>query len=147
MKFGFALIAAALGAAPLQAQVTPSVDEARAAIAAVLAHQVSMRGPTGAQDICVAGALTGLPPSPDAEELAGPERAVHIRFQWHVPESPLAVRPPRVEPEPGERAPRAPGTPAAAAGAPATRAAGAGAGERAGRASGPRPADRPPRRP
>jgi hypothetical protein len=102
VKFAFASIAAALGLAPLNAQVTPSVDDARGAIAAVLAHQVSIRGPTGAQDICVAGALTGLPPSPDAEEPAGPERAVHIRFQWHLPESPLAVRPPRVEPEPGE---------------------------------------------
>ena len=103
MKFGFALIAAVLGAAPLQAQVTPSADDARAAIAAVLAHQVSMRGPTGAGDICVAGALTGLPPAPDAEDPVGPERAVHIRFQWHVPESAMPVRPPRVEPEPGER--------------------------------------------
>jgi hypothetical protein len=101
MKFAFALIAAVFGAPPLQAQVTPSVEEARAAIAAVLAHQVSMRGPTGAQDICVAGALTGPPPPPGAEEPAGPERAVHIRFQWHVPETALPVRPPRVEPEPG----------------------------------------------
>src|SRR5688572_4601510 len=103
MKFGFALIAAVLGAAPLQAQVTPGPEEARAAIAAVLAHQVSMRGPTGAADLCVAGALTGLPPAPNAEDPVGPEHAVHIRFQWHMPETPLPVRPPRVEPEPGER--------------------------------------------
>ena len=101
--FGFALIAAVLGTAPLQAQVTPSAEEARAAIAAVLAHQVSMRGPTGAQDICVAGALTGLPPPPDTAELAGPEHAVHIRFQWHVPAAAPEARPPRVEPPPGQR--------------------------------------------
>ena len=101
MKFGFALLAAVLVAAPLQAQ-SAGAEDARAAIAAVLAHQVSMRGPKGAADLRSRRAYRAAARA-RCRGPVGPEHAVRIHFQWHVPETPLPVRPPRVEPEPGER--------------------------------------------
>ncbi len=90
------LLAAALVASPLQAQTAGSADDARAAIAAVLAHQASMRGLESAAQTCVIAALTPGPasPAPGEEDPMMPEHSVRIYFQWHVPEAPAAIRPP-----------------------------------------------------
>lgn len=104
MRIRPAVLAAALVAAPLQAQAVPGpADEARAVIAAVLAHQASVRGPESGAQTCVAGALAGPPAAPDADDPMAPEHAVRIRFQWHAPEPPAAVRPARAPDAPGRR--------------------------------------------
>ena len=94
------MLCAALAAAPAPAQ--PAADEARAVIAAVLAHQASLRGPESGAQTCVVGTLAGPPPAPDAEDPMTPDHAVRIGFQWHAPEPPARVRPVRERPEPGD---------------------------------------------
>jgi len=96
MRIRTFLLAAALVAAPLRAQSAPA-DDARAVIAAVLAHQAATRGPESGAQTCVVGALAGLPAAPDAEDPMMPDHAVRIGFRWHVPEPPARLRPP---PEP-----------------------------------------------
>lgn len=106
MRIRPAFLAAALVAAPLQAQSAgdlPAADDARAAIAAVLAHQASVRGPESGAQTCVAGALAGPPALPDADDPMMPEHAVRIRFQWHAPEPPAVQRPAREPDVPGQR--------------------------------------------
>jgi len=93
MRFSPFLFAAALIAAPLHAQGTAEAD-ARAAIAAVLAHQSSMRGAESAAQTCVTAALAPAPAAAGAEDPMMPDHAVRIYFQWHVPEAPATVRPP-----------------------------------------------------
>jgi hypothetical protein len=109
MKIRAALLAATLVAAPLRAQGAPdrpTIDEARAVIAAVLVHQASVRGPMSGAETCVVGALAGRPAPPgppDADDPMMPDHAVRIRFQWHAPEPPVRVRPPPEPPGPGRR--------------------------------------------
>src|ERR1700712_5817894 len=92
MRIKAALLCAALAAAPLQAQATATTaDDARAVIAAVLAHQASIRGPEGGAETCVAQALGGPPGAPGAaaeDDSLAPDHAVRIYFQWHVPDAP-----------------------------------------------------------
>jgi hypothetical protein len=92
MKSRAALLCAALAAAPAPAQ--PAAGEARAVIAAVLAHQASVRGPEGAAQTCVVAALAA-PPAADGDDPMMPDHAVRIGFQWHAPEPPARVRPVR----------------------------------------------------
>lgn len=101
MRIRAALLCAALAAAPVNAQ--PAADEARAVIAAVLAHQASVRGPEGGAQTCVVGALAGQPAPPGEEGRMTPDHAVRIRFQWHAPEPPAAIRPAPEPTEPGRR--------------------------------------------
>jgi hypothetical protein len=96
MRIKAALLCATLAAAPLQAQATAaSADDARAVIAAVLAHQAAIRGPEGGAETCVATALAGPPAAPGAaaeDDALAPDHAVRIYFQWHVPDAPPPVR-------------------------------------------------------
>jgi hypothetical protein len=97
MRLSLLLPAIALAAQPLHAQSGPepaAANEARAAIAAVLAHQVSMRGPESAAQTCVERTLAGPPAAPGADDPMIPNHAVRIGFQWHLPEPPPVVRPP-----------------------------------------------------
>jgi hypothetical protein len=95
MKLEVAFLAAALIAAPLQAQSGPNQADARAVIAAVLTHQASMRGVESAAGTCVEPSLAGPPAPPGAEEdVMVPNHAVRIGFRWHLPEGPPLVRPP-----------------------------------------------------
>src|SRR5580765_4552785 len=65
MRIRAALLCAALAAAPLEAQATAATaDDARAVIAAVLAHQAAIRGPEGGAETCVAEMLAGPPAAP-----------------------------------------------------------------------------------
>ena len=106
MRIKSALLCAALAAAPLQAQTAATADDARAVIAAVLAHQAAIRGPEGGAETCVAEALAGPPAAPGAaaeDDAMAPDHAVRIYFQWHVPDPPPPARaapPPDV---PGQR--------------------------------------------
>jgi hypothetical protein len=96
MRIKAALLCAALAATPLQAQQSAATAvDARAVIAAVLAHQASIRGPEGAAQTCVAAALAGAPVAPGAaaeEDVLAPDHSVRIYFQWHVPDAPAPVR-------------------------------------------------------
>jgi len=108
MRIRAALLCAALAAAPLQAQQTAATaEDARAVVAAVLAHQASIRGPEGGAETCVAEALGGPPVAPGAaaeDDALAPDHAVHIYFQWHVPDAPPPVRAaPPPEPVAGQR--------------------------------------------
>ena len=94
MKFSPLLLAATLVAQPLQAQPVAAADDARAAIAAVLAHQTSMRGMESAAQTCVVAELAPPPAAAGAENPMMPEQSVRIYFQWHVPEAAATVRPP-----------------------------------------------------
>lgn len=95
MKLSVYCLAAALVAAPLHAQSGPEPADAHQAIAAVLAHQASMRGAESAAGTCVERALAGPPAAPGAEEdPMVPNHAVRIGFRWHLPEAPPLVRPP-----------------------------------------------------
>jgi hypothetical protein len=88
------LAAAALAAAPLHAQTAPEIADARAVIAALLAHQAGMRGPVNAAAVCVEGALAGPLAGPGEEDAMVPNHAVRIGFRWHLPEPPPVLRPP-----------------------------------------------------
>ena len=88
------LLAAALIAPPVQAQSSASADDARAAIAAVLVHQTSMRGLESAAQTCVMTTLAPPPVAAGEEDPMVPDHAVRIYFQWHVPEAAAVVRPP-----------------------------------------------------
>lgn len=94
MRFVSLLLAATLVAAPLHAQTAASADDARAVLAAVLAHQASMRGLESAAQTCVSVELAPPPAAAGAENPMLPDHAVRIYFQWHVPEAPATVRPP-----------------------------------------------------
>ena len=100
MRFVPLLLAATLVASPLQAQ---TADDARAVLAAVLAHQASMRGLESAAQTCVTVALAPPPVAAGAEDPMLPDHAVRIYFQWHVPEAPATVRPPRPPQPEGQR--------------------------------------------
>jgi len=94
------LLAAALAASPLQAQQPVIEADARAVIAAVLAHQASSRGAENGAETCVVAALAGPPAAPGAapeDDPLQPDHSVRIYFQWHVPDAPP---PPRVAPPP-----------------------------------------------
>jgi hypothetical protein len=131
MRIKTALLGAVLLAAPLQAQqAAATADDARAVIAAVLAHQASIRGPEGAAQTCVAGALAGPPAAPGAaaeDDVLAPDHSVRIYFQWHVPDAPAPARaapPPQLVPGQRRNRPRAappPPPPAALAAAEAER--------------------------
>jgi hypothetical protein len=103
MRFVSLLLAAALVAPPLHAQTTPSADDARAVLAAVLVHQVSIRGLESAAQTCVIAALAPLPVAAGEEDPMLPDHAVRIYFQWHVPEAPAAIRPATPRPPEGQR--------------------------------------------
>src|SRR3954469_9562030 len=96
MRIRAALLCATLAAAPLQAQQgAATADDARAAIAAVLAHQATLRGPEGGAETCVAAALAGAPVAPGAaaeDDALAPDHSVRIYFQWHVPNAPASAR-------------------------------------------------------
>jgi hypothetical protein len=94
MRPSFFLAAVALAAAPLHAQNAPEAADARAVIAAVLAHQASMRGPESAAGTCVEAALAGPLAAPGEDDEMVPNQAVRIGFRWHLPEQPPVVRPP-----------------------------------------------------
>lgn len=94
MRFVSLLLAAALVAPPVQAQNAATVDDARAVLAAVLAHQASTRGLESAAQTCVIAALAPPPAAAGAEDPMLPDHAVRIYFQWHVPEAAAAIRPP-----------------------------------------------------
>lgn len=94
MRFKVAFLAAALAAAPLHAQSGAEPADARAAIAALLAHQASMRGPESAAATCVEPALAGPLAAPGEEDPMVPNHAVRIGFRWHLPEAPPVLRPP-----------------------------------------------------
>jgi hypothetical protein len=104
MRFVPLLLAATLVASPLNAQPAATTDDARAAIAAVLAHQTAMRGLESAAQTCVMAALAPAPAPPGTgeEDAMVPDHAVRIYFQWHVPEAAAVVRPPR-QPSPDGR--------------------------------------------
>jgi len=92
-RIGTALFAAALVAAPLQAQ--PTAADVRAVLAAVLAHQASIRGPESGAETCVAASLVGQPTAPGADaedDPLQPDHSVRIYFQWHVPDAPPPAR-------------------------------------------------------
>jgi hypothetical protein len=95
------LLTALLVTSPASAQ--PSADDARAVIAAVLAHQAALRGPEGGAQTCVVGALAGPPAKAGEDDVLVPEFAVRIGFQWHQPESAAVARPPPPPPAPGRR--------------------------------------------
>jgi hypothetical protein len=108
MRIKAALLGAALFATPLQAQQSAATaDDARAVIAALLAHQAAIRGSEGAAQTCVQSALAGPPVAPGAapeDDRMAPDHAVRIYFQWHVPDAPAPVRAaPPPEPMPGGR--------------------------------------------
>jgi hypothetical protein len=103
MRFVPLLLAAALIAPPLQAQTAQSADDARAVLAAVLAHQVSIRGLESAAQTCVTAALAPPPVAAGEEDPMFPDHAVRIYFQWHVPEAPATIRPPTPRPPEGQR--------------------------------------------
>lgn len=108
MRIRAALLCAALAATPLQAQETAaSAADARAAIAAVLAHQASIRGPESGAETCVAEAPAGPPVAPGAapeDDAMQPDHSVRIYFQWHVPDAPPPARAaPPPEPAAGQR--------------------------------------------
>ena len=114
MRISGLLLCAALAAAPLQAQEAASAADARAVMAAVLAHQAARRGPEGGAETCVAAALSGPPAAPGSaaeDDPLAPDHAVRIYFQWHVPGGPPPVRavpPPEANPGQGRRSrPRA----------------------------------------
>lgn len=94
MRFVPLLLAATLVASPLQAQSAASADDARAVLAAVLAHQAAMRGLESAAQTCVTAALAPPPAAAGAEDPMLPDHAVRIYFQWHVPEAAAVARPP-----------------------------------------------------
>ena len=99
-RIGTVLLAATLAATPLQAQQAATAADVRAVLAAVLAHQASIRGPESGAETCVAASLVGQPvgPGADAEDdPLQPNHSVRIYFQWHVPDAPP---PPRVAPPP-----------------------------------------------
>jgi hypothetical protein len=94
MRIRALLLCAALAATPLQAQESGAAD-ARAVLAAVLAHQASIRGSEGAAQTCVQAALAGAPVAPGAaaeDDVLAPDHSVRIYFQWHVPDAPAPVR-------------------------------------------------------
>jgi hypothetical protein len=103
MRFLSLLLAAALLAAPAQAQTAASADDARAVLAAVIAHQASMRGLEGAAQTCVVPALAPPPVAAGEDDSMVPEQAVRIYFQWHVPDPAAAIRPPRLPQPEGQR--------------------------------------------
>ena len=103
MRFVPLLLAAALVAPPVQAQTARSADDARAVLAAVLAHQVSIRGLESAAQTCVTAALAPPPVAAGAEDPMLPDHAVRIYFQWHVPEAPAVIRPASPRPPEGQR--------------------------------------------
>jgi hypothetical protein len=103
MKLNPVLIAVALIASPLHAQTAPTEADARAAIAAVLAHQTSVRGPESAAQACVAPVLAGPPVAAGEEDPMMPDHAVRISFQWHVPDPPAVLRPPQPPQTDGRR--------------------------------------------
>ena len=96
MRFVPLILAATLVASPLQAQTAASAADSRAVLAAVLAHQASMRGLESAAQTCVVPALAAAPAPPGAgeDDPMLPDHAVRIYFQWHVPEAAAAIRPP-----------------------------------------------------
>lgn len=94
MRFVPLLLAATLVAPPLHAQTAASADDARAVLAAVLAHQTSMRGLESAAQACVVPVLAPPPVAAGEEDPMMPDHSVRIYFQWHVPEAPAAIRPP-----------------------------------------------------
>src|SRR5206468_9137135 len=103
MRIRAALLCALLAAAPLQAQQAASEADARAVIAAVLAHQASIRGTEGAAETCVVAALDRPPAAPGAaveDDPLAPDHAVHIYFQWHVPDAPPPARGAAAPPQP-----------------------------------------------
>ncbi len=93
MRLRVLLPALALIAAPLHAQTGGEAD-ARAALAAVLAHQTAMRGQESAAQTCVVPALAPPPAAAGEDNPMMPRQAVRIYFQWHVPEAAATVRPP-----------------------------------------------------
>ena len=97
------LLAATLVASPLQAQRAPTADDARAVLAAVLAHQAAMRGLESAAQTCVTAQLAPPPAAAGAEDSMLPDHAVRIYFQWHVPEAAATIRPPRPPQPEGQR--------------------------------------------
>lgn len=103
MRFVPLLLAATMVASPLRAQNAASADDARAVLAAVLAHQTSMRGLESAAQACVVAALAPPPVAAGEDDPMMPDHAVRIYFQWHVPEAPAAIRPPPSPPPPGQR--------------------------------------------
>ena len=103
MRFVPLLLAATLVASPLHAQSAASADDARAVLAAVLAHQTSMRGSESATQACVTAALAPPPVAAGEEDPMMPDHAVRIYFQWHVPEAPAAIRPPALPRPEGQR--------------------------------------------
>lgn len=107
MRFVPLLLAATLVASPLQAQTAASADDARAVLAAVLAHQAAMRGLESAAQTCVAAQLAPPPAAAGAEDPMLPDHAVRIYFQWHVPEAAAVVRPPPQPRPEGQRRRRA----------------------------------------
>ena len=103
MRFVPLFLAATLVASPLQAQSAASAGDARAVLAAVLAHQVSIRGLESAAQACVTAALAPPPVAAGEEDPMMPDHAVRIYFQWHVPEAAAAIRPPRPPQPDGQR--------------------------------------------
>jgi hypothetical protein len=103
MRFVPLLLAATLVASPLHAQSAASADDARAVLAAVLAHQTAMRGMESAAQACVTAALAPPPVAAGEEDPMMPDHAVRIYFQWHVPEAPAAIRPPTPPRPEGQR--------------------------------------------
>src|SRR4051812_40573773 len=84
MRIRAALLCAALAAAPLQAQTAATVEDARAVLGAVLAHQAAVRGPEGGAETCVAEVLAGPPAAPGTaaeDDAMQPDHAVRIYFQ------------------------------------------------------------------
>ncbi|MBV9883484.1 MAG: hypothetical protein JO276_10790 [Sphingomonadaceae bacterium] len=106
MRIKAALLCVALAAAPLQAQETAATTaDARAVIAAVLAHQASIRGPESGAETCVQVALAGPPVAPGTaadEDPLQPDHSVRIYFQWHVPDAPPPVRALPPPPDPSQ---------------------------------------------
>jgi len=103
MRIRAALLCMALAAAPLQAQQAATQADARAVIAAVLAHQASIRGTEGAAETCVVDALSRAPAAPGTaveDDPLAPDHAVHIYFQWHVPDAPPPARGAAAPPQP-----------------------------------------------
>jgi hypothetical protein len=101
MRARGAFLCALLLAAPAGAQ--RQANDANAAIAAVLAQEVTARGPENAAETCVSEGLAGAPLAPDGDDPMAPGGAVRIRPQWHALPAPAAARPVYTPPPPGER--------------------------------------------
>jgi hypothetical protein len=102
MRISAALLSLALIAA--QAPPAQGDSEARAVLAALLAHEAAARGPEGGAETCVSALLAGPPTAIGTDDDSMmPPNAVRIRFQWHEAPPAARIRPAPPPFVPGQR--------------------------------------------